>query len=68
VFDFINTSCGYWRIGIRNDTQIADPEKAIVNFGPLQILGTETVSSGCQNLAIGDPLQPTARQKKTKQS
>jgi hypothetical protein len=38
VFDFIDTSLGYGRIGIEEDTQILIPENITVNFGPLQIL------------------------------
>jgi hypothetical protein len=38
VFAFINTSLGYWRVGIEDDTQILIPENITVNFGLLQIL------------------------------
>jgi hypothetical protein len=38
VFDFINTSSGYGRIGIEDDTQILIPENITVSLGRLQIL------------------------------
>jgi hypothetical protein len=38
MFDFINISSGYWRIGIGDDTEILIPENITVNLGLLQIL------------------------------
>jgi hypothetical protein len=38
VFDFINTSQGYGRMGIEDDTHILIPENITVNLGLLQFL------------------------------
>jgi hypothetical protein len=38
MFDFINTSQGYGRMGIEDDTQILIPESITINLGLLQIL------------------------------
>jgi hypothetical protein len=38
VFDFVNTSSGYGRMGIEDDAKILIPENMTVNLGLLQIL------------------------------